>query len=638
MSKYMKKVKPIAVLLLASFAWGLIGCNEMKQKDIESFEEPNVQVYFNAPGTREGTQRNLAPLDMLIERIDGAKESIDIAVYGFEKKRLAEALIRAYDRGVDVRMVGDSGHLAGNAIGYQMIDERRIPMQVGNRASIMHSKFIIIDDRYVFAGTGNFTPTGFTRNNNNWIFIDSVPVAQDFGAEFNEFFEGRYSNHKERNINGNRYKVGDTIVEPYYSPNEDITERIMMELRDVDTSVHFQIFAFTKDLIGSKFIDLNEKLQAKNEQLAEAGELPDDWKNSMSPREWPNKVVGLLDRSQVHGNGQFHESYRLQAFGVPMRVESNENSVTPGDYQAGGGRLHTKTMILDAGTEDARVITGSFNWSASAQNSNDEFITILRGERIAQRYMEMFNSMWLKSRTVSGAFCYYQKKPKSTCSDEVDEGDVVISEVHWDGWNGLRDPNDHTGDTLDQRDRIANDEFIELYNTTDEPINLSMWTITNGEDFKVGFPPGTVIEPNEYYLILDHNQEFFSENDPQRGQHAFQNANFVLNLPNDPRFHTLDIKNASFFLDLRDGTGQIIDEAGNGGPPFYGGRVESEDQRGVVTGNYSMERVGVESGSVPDGTEADSWQACQNDTGNENVNEEFRDVIIATPGAANSSQ
>jgi hypothetical protein len=51
-----------------------------------------------------------------------------------------------------------------------------------------------------------------------------------------------------------------------------------------------------------------------------------------------------------------------------------------------------------------------------------------------------------------------------------------------------------------------------------------------------------------------------------------------------------------------------------------------------------MERVGVESGSVPDGTEANSWQACQNDTGNENVNEEFRDVIIATPGAANSSQ
>ena len=73
-------------------------------------------------------------------------------------------------------------------------------------------------------------------------------------------------------------------------------------------------------------------------------------------------------------------SYHLNN-GVPLQLDGNDNSRQPGDYQAGGGRLHSKTMVIDADGLNPTVITGSFNWSASATSANDEFLLVLRGPR-----------------------------------------------------------------------------------------------------------------------------------------------------------------------------------------------------------------------------------------------------------------
>ena len=41
----------------------------------------------------------------------------------------------------------------------------------------MHNKFFVIDGRFVVTGTGNITTTGFGKNDNNWVMIDSPEVA-----------------------------------------------------------------------------------------------------------------------------------------------------------------------------------------------------------------------------------------------------------------------------------------------------------------------------------------------------------------------------------------------------------------------------------------------------------------------------
>lgn len=616
------------ILILFAVAFLALSCNQFDDEQLAELSEPKIWVFFNHTGTREGNAQDIGAETALIERIDSATGTLDACIYGFSNRGVIDAVIRAHYRGVEVRVVGDARHFGYNERGYRILQENHIPMQVGNQFHIMHNKFFIIDDLFTFVGTGNITSTGFNRNNNNWVLMDSPLVTADFKAEFEQMWNGRFSTAKHRLNNGNTYEVGDTTVEVYFSPQEDAMGRIQEELDAADTNVHFTIFAFTKDQVGSRFIRKHREFSAYNEAQGEA-DLP--------VLERPKKVVGILDRSQVHGNFLYHEAYRLTANGVPMKMDANENSYLPGDYQAGGGRLHSKTMIIDRGTPNARVVTGSFNWSAAATIANDEVLLILRGERITEEYYREFVNLWQTSKTIDQAVCNYlvDYDPKTgegpLCAKDVEPGDILFSEIGWFGWNGLDDPADHSGQT---RDPIDNDEFIELYNTTDDPINLSLYTVTNGNDFVVGFTPGTVIQPNQYFLILDHNLEPYSDTEPQRDPHAFLNPDFVMNLANDPRFPRLNLKDSSMDLRLVDTRHRIIDRAGDGTSPFAGGPVVvGEGQQASIVGSRSMER---RLDDLEDGTEESAWKPSSVDEGGENVNPAFRDIMLATPGEPNS--
>ena len=615
------------ILLILVLLWPLLGsCNAFSDVELETLGEPKVTAYFNSTGTREGNQRDIEAETVMVERIDAATGTLDACIYGFSNQAIIDAVIRAHYRGVEVRVVGDARHFAYNERGYKQLQENHIPIVVGNQFHIMHNKFFIIDDLFVFVGTGNITTTGFNRNNNNWILIDSPFVAAEFKAEFEQMYGGKFSTAKDRIDNGNTFQVGDTTVEVYFSPQEDAMGRILEELDAATDNIHFTIFAFTKDQIGSRFIQKHREFSADNEANGIGSDVP--------VLERPKKVVGIVDRSQVHGNFLYHEVYRLTLSGVPMKMDANEASYLPGDYQAGGGRLHSKTMIVDRGTPNARVLTGSFNWSSSATIANDEVMLILRGERITEEYYREFENLWIQSKHLSDAVCNYlvdynpHEGTGPKCARDVDPGDVIISEVGWYGWNGLTDGSDRSGRT---RDLVANDEFIELYNTTNDPINLSLWTISNGNDFSVGFTPGTVIQPGQYFLILDHNLDVYSDSEPQRAVQAYRNGDFVLNLANDPRFPRLNIKDVATDLRLVDTLAREIDVAGNGGPPFAGG--PQFDSNGNIIAVRSMERDVTKA----DGTQASAWSACSLSEGGANVNEQFRADVIASPGEPNSN-
>ena len=596
-----------------------VSCFDLDAPDDNPDSVHKLQVFFNSPGFRDGTEVNRKPSEFISERIDNARVTVDAAVYGFNKQNIIDALVDAHYRGVEVRLVGDGGEYSRGSPGYRTMEDKKVPVQTGNQFHIMHNKFFIIDGRFVFTGTGNISRSEFTFNNNHWVWMDSQPIAELFTAEFEQMFEGRFSAAKKPLEMPNTFMVGDVEVEVWFAPQDDAMGRILEELRAAHTSVHFQIFAFTKDQVATEFINRHREFEAYNEENG-YDELP--------VMERPKRVTGVFDRSQLHGNGQYHQSYRLLANGVPARLDGNANSRTPGDYQAGGGRMHTKTMILDAGTEDARVVTGSFNWSAAATISNDEVLLILRGEEITDVFMEEFDNIWLTGKDLPTAMCRLMKdNERLTCDDEVEPGDVVINEVHFDGWNAERDPGDMTG-SLDGRRPLTNDQFVELYNTTDRPINLSMWTLSNGHDVVMGFTPGTVIGPGEHFLVLDHNTVPLSEGEPQRGDHAFENPNFVLNTANDPRFRSLNLKKAALQLEIRDSNAQMIDVAGNGGPAFAGGRDGDT--------NWSMQRIHNSDGTIPDGTRRSSWGISPRTQGGDNVNEAFRNFIIADPGEPNS--
>ena len=588
-------VSAATVLLLTS-------CNPAPGEDLlDQTRGGQVEVFFNDPGSRVGNIWTADALDVMVDLIDNARVSLDFAVMGFSHDRVVEAVVNAYDRGVQVRMVGDAGHNYNN--GYERMRERHIPMVTGNLSHIMHDKFMIVDDRFVFGGTANWTPTDLEHNSNNFFVLDSPYVAEDFRDELDQMWSGAFGNQKIAIDNGRVYEMGDTIVEVWFSPNEDAMGRILELVDAAEESIRFTIFAFTKDQVGSSFI--RKMAEFREKDLAE-GRDPDhpDFRERRS-------VAGVIDQSQLHSNGQYHEVYRLLGGGADLRMDGIDSSRQPGDYQAGGGRLHSKTMVLDADGANPVVITGSFNWSASATVSNDEFLLVFRGKegadgvrsnRVAQDFDAYFESLWGNGRRMGEAW---------VGEGGLQPGDIWINEVMWYG--------------VHEEDAEGHDEFVELRNRTNRDIPLDLWQLAGPDDFVVGLPPGSTLPALGTFTIVDHVLERYVDGAPQDEGSAYSYGDLVVNAFNDNRQARLYLKDQALELLLLDPDANIMDVAGDGGPAFAGG-----PEAAIVR---SMERD--ENGE--DGTLPSSWHACAYEEGTGYVSDRFRSTILASPGEANSA-
>ncbi len=638
-----------AVLLL-TLPLLVLGCEqELDPYDQQIMRLPRVEVHFNYPGSRLQTGINPEADDILVQLIDRANTSLDFAIMGFTRDSIVDAIIRAYYRGVHLRFVGNAKHMFGHARGYHELEALNIEMQMGNQNHIMHDKFFIIDRRLVVTGTGNITSTGYGRNDNNWVLMDSPQIAQEFTDEIEQMLRGRFGFAKEAPDNGNVYVVGDSEVEVRFSPQEDAMGRILQAVEEAEDSIEFMIFAFTKDQMGSLFVSRQREFEHYNAccDPARAAALESD----------PNKktecagtvqckspfreryVRGVVDRSQLHSNGPYHEVYRLLANGIDVRMDGNDNSYLPGDYQAGGGRQHAKTLVIDGQTEQPVVLTGSFNWSSSATIANDETLVVIKGRRVGRQYAEHFDYMYRMGKRMGERWIGDRGGLKA--------GDVVINELGWDGYNGLVDPAESEFSTSNRPvDFVFNDEFVELLNTTDEVIDMSLWTLASDNDFMVGFYPGTIIGPHERFLLVDHNTLPYDDLEPQMPGGAYLHPNFVMNMANDGRFLRINLHNAHFRVRLLDPRGRQMDMAGNGGAPFVGGRewtsADRADPRNQLV--RSMERKHFDcSGQsecdvIRPGDEKDSWEACgaRGEPDRSQIREAHLPHIMASPGVPNS--
>ncbi|MCX8017144.1 MAG: phospholipase D family protein, partial [Rhodocyclaceae bacterium] len=87
------------------------------------------------------------------------------------------------------------------------------------------------------------------------------------------------------------------------------------------------------------------------------------------------RVEVLADREMV-AKGENSQVPQLHAAGIPVRLETR--------YAA----AHNKIVLIDAEGEHPVVITGSYNFTFSAQARNAENLLILRGNRpLAQAYL-----------------------------------------------------------------------------------------------------------------------------------------------------------------------------------------------------------------------------------------------------------
>lgn len=144
-----------------------------------SFDSTKAEVFF-CP------QDSCA--EHLIQKIDSAKDSLYIAIYSFTHDGIADAVIRAKERGVDVKVIFDYDTSANTSSDDEKLASSGVSVARRNGSGIMHNKFSVIDNTVVATGSFNYSNNADTRNEENLIFIESKKVAQQFNQDFNSIW------------------------------------------------------------------------------------------------------------------------------------------------------------------------------------------------------------------------------------------------------------------------------------------------------------------------------------------------------------------------------------------------------------------------------------------------------------------
>ena len=313
---------------------------------------PWFEVYFTEPANPISPQGTGGVDGPLVEAIDSARLSIDVAAYSISLNSVRYALIRAHDRGVTVRVVMESTNM-DRSDPQQMI-EAGIPIIGDNQDGLMHNKFMVIDRGEVWTGSMNYTDSGTYDDNNNMIRIRSAKMAENYTKEFEEMFtDNKFGENTVAETPHPSLDLDGTEVDTYFSPDDGVQSKLIPLLQGAEKSIYFLTFSFTANELG-------DIIRTK----AEDGVT----------------VKGVMDEEQIRSN-QGTEFDPFKQAGLDVLIDGNE------------GQMHHKVFIIDGKI----VVTGSYNFSQSAETRNDENLLVIYDEQLADQYLQEFQRVYSRA-------------------------------------------------------------------------------------------------------------------------------------------------------------------------------------------------------------------------------------------------
>ena len=123
----------------------------------------------------------------IIRWIDRASTSIHVLIFSFSSDPIAIALINAYNRGVQVRVVFEEGN-TGGAYKDAKLRTAGISVRTDTNTRYMHNKVMIVDGEIVITGSCDYSETAEIFNNENLIVIKSTSIGSAYEAEFSKIW------------------------------------------------------------------------------------------------------------------------------------------------------------------------------------------------------------------------------------------------------------------------------------------------------------------------------------------------------------------------------------------------------------------------------------------------------------------
>ncbi len=122
--------------------------------------------------------------DEILHAIQEAKTSIYLQAYSFTSTPLAQALVEAKNRGVDVQILMDKSRSKEKYSQVHFLAQNGIPVFIDSAAGLAHNKVIIFDGHSLLTGSFNFTNAANTRNAENVLMIQSPDLARIYKSNW----------------------------------------------------------------------------------------------------------------------------------------------------------------------------------------------------------------------------------------------------------------------------------------------------------------------------------------------------------------------------------------------------------------------------------------------------------------------
>lgn len=391
-------MKKITILLLASFIYlGATAQNIFGPgHHIICYSTHAVDTTVSRPHNHATALIHTAG-DTLMQYIRRAKYTIDIALYDYVEDSLwyeggyvppiHNAIDSAYARGVKIRWLSNPTDSSAGFVksitpnyGLALINKKIPTFARTDTKGIMHNKFVVIDgrssnpnDAIVWTGCMNWEPGQINKDINNIIIFQDSGMAHAYLNEFNQMWgdtvEGGAANSSKavfgankKNVNKKHgFQIDNHLVEVWFSPQADdsTSNHIVSTQKSAKSEIDFEMFTFTYTTDDAQMVT-----------DAKGGTI---------------KVYGILDQSSSSDSPFAALS---SAMGTNLLIYKG----LPG-YDS-NGICHSKYMLVDpcdlAG--DPKVLTGSHNWSASAEDYNDENTVIVHDSSIANQYYQAFHA------------------------------------------------------------------------------------------------------------------------------------------------------------------------------------------------------------------------------------------------------
>jgi len=195
----MKKL--ISILLCCLFTFGLIGCSKTAnaKSNTQTTQTVSAQTQDNNQIETYFTKKDGNLDKILIKEINTAQKTLDVAIYSITKEDIANAIIEAKKRNVDVKVITDKQESASK---YQKVildkfKANNIPVKINSHAGLMHLKLSIIDDKTALGGSYNYTESATKNNDENLIVMRMPNIVSDYSTEVNTMWDNTsdYSNY-----------------------------------------------------------------------------------------------------------------------------------------------------------------------------------------------------------------------------------------------------------------------------------------------------------------------------------------------------------------------------------------------------------------------------------------------------------